>query len=98
MSQRHAARECCTTWLSQAELLLRSITDVKAAFKLSQAWCEKLEDAGSLKKVMYVYKTFAGSHAAKVLKQGDLLLSVDGETIVTLSAMEKHCMFRKEVR
>ncbi len=44
-----------------------------------------------------MYKCFAGSHPAQVLRQGDLLLAVDGKTIVSLSDLEKHCMFRKQV-
>ena len=85
------------TCLCQAELLLRGIADVKSAFKLSPEWCQRLERAGNMKKVIFVYKTFAGSHPSAVLKQGDILLAVDGTTIVSLSELEKHCMFRKQV-
>ncbi len=65
---------CQTPSLLQAELLLRAISDVKTAFRLSDDWCQKLEAAaaaaGKQKKVLYVYRVLAGSQAAHSLKPG----------------------------
>ncbi len=75
----------------------RALADVKSAFKLSEQWCKKLEDAGTLKKVLAVTRCIAGSHAAEVLQPSDLVLAVDGKTIVTLNGLEQHCLSRDEV-
>ncbi|KAJ3292893.1 hypothetical protein HK104_004931 [Borealophlyctis nickersoniae] len=58
---------------------------------LSEAWVKKVEEANPQRRQLFlIRRTETGSETAKVLKDLDVILSVDGQTITRTTELEVH--------
>ncbi|TQV85362.1 trypsin-like peptidase domain-containing protein [Aliikangiella coralliicola] len=72
----------------EVELHPVTIADARN-FGLSDEWMEKFQSNGSKSQMLQITRLVAGSDAFELLKEGDLLLSIDEEIIHNFSDLDK---------
>lgn len=80
-----------------AELGLQSLADARR-LGLSDVWVKRLEQANPAnRRVLAVARLTGGAASARVLRQGDLLLAIDGAPVTRFRDVERRVIDRSEV-
>jgi pro-apoptotic serine protease NMA111 len=82
---------CCKVFkFKSLEVELSTLTIAQARkLGLKNEWVEKLQDTENKRQVLAVSRRVGGSDAYKKLKEGDLLLAIDGQTVYNFRDVER---------
>ncbi len=82
---------CCKSFkIKSLEVELSTLTIAQSRkLGLSDEWVEKLQDTEGNRQVLAVSRRVGGSDAYEKLKEGDLILAIDGETVYNFRDVER---------